>query len=388
MVVPQGGCIDVIVPVHNQRPLVEACLESVLAARNNLPFELVVVDDASTDTELRAWLTALAEAGKLTLLTNAENLGFTKSVNRGMQLHTDRDVLLLNSDTVVHGDWLDRLHRAADARPMVASVNPLTNASHIGCYPFRKPDGDVAFEISDARLDALAAEAARGRYAMVPTTVGFCMLIRRAVLDAIGYFDAVHFPFGYGEETDFCYRAARLGWRHLVTGDVFVRHWEGQSFGKRKERLMAEMLGVFNRLHPDLAANDREFAERDPIRPLRETLDIARLKLLLAGATELPCVARDGSAQPSEPALLFDAEAGTAQLVAPAQRTLPNLPRFILPADMIAFNGLLVRLGITTLRMADRETAEKFRSALSGRPMDIGLTSLVTISHPPNIFNF
>ena len=65
-------------------------------------------------------------------------------------------------------------------------------------------------------------------------TVGFCMYIRPAVLDAVGYFDDHLFPVGYGEESDFCYRARKLGWRHIVTGDVFVRHWEGQSFGERK----------------------------------------------------------------------------------------------------------------------------------------------------------
>jgi glycosyltransferase involved in cell wall biosynthesis len=107
--------VDVIVPVHNQRPLVEACLASVLETRNETPFELVVVDDASTDPELKARLAQLAEAGRLTLLTNVANLGFTRSVNRGMQLHPNRDVLLLNSDTVVYGDWLDRLRRGIRA---------------------------------------------------------------------------------------------------------------------------------------------------------------------------------------------------------------------------------------------------------------------------------
>jgi GT2 family glycosyltransferase len=225
--------VDVIVPVHNQRPLVEACLSSVLGTRNEIPFELVVVDDASTDCELEARLAQLAEAGRLTLLTNLANLGFTRSVNRGMQLHTNRDVLLLNSDTVVYGDWLDRLRRAAYSQPRIASVNPLTNASHIGSYPYRGANGSVRFEISDQHLDALAAEVNRERRVVVHTTVGFCMYIRRATLDDVGYFDAEHFSAGYGEESDFCYRARKVGWRHLVTGDMFVRHWEGQSFGEQ-----------------------------------------------------------------------------------------------------------------------------------------------------------
>ena len=252
-----------------------------------------MIDDASTDLELKAYLAHLAELGRVTLLTNLENLGFTRSANRGMKLHPERDVVLLNSDTVVSGDWIDRLQRAALSNPMVGTANPLTNASHIGSYPFRDPVGDVAFEISDEELDALAARANQGRYVAVHVTVGFCMYIRRAVLNAVGYFDDHFFPFGYGEEFDFCYRAQKLGWRHIVTGDVFVRHWEGQSFGARKSGLIAQMMDTFIRLHPDIVTNDAQFRRRDPIRPLREALDLARLKLSLAGATALPCPMRN-----------------------------------------------------------------------------------------------
>jgi GT2 family glycosyltransferase len=373
--------LDVIVPVYNQRPLVESCLASVLAARNAAAFELVVVDDASTDRELSVQLAKMAEAGELTLLTNTENLGFTKSVNRGMRLHPGRDVLLLNSDVVVHGDWLDRLREAAYSDPRIATVNPLTNASHIGCYPFRQANGHVTFEISDERLDALAAEVNRTRRVGVHTTVGFCLYIRRAVLDAIGYFDAVHFPFGYGEESDFCYRARKLGWRHVVAGNVFVRHWEGQSFGERKARLVDEMIGVFRKLHPDLETNDRAFARSDPIRPLREALDLGRLRLLLAGATAMRCFSgssltdRTGAA----PAMLIDPGTGSARIAVPGFNTMPNLPTLVLPGEIAAFNTTLARLGIHELQFAESTAAESFAALMSGRPMDLGLTAEITV---------
>ena len=374
--------LDVIVPVYNQRLLVEGCLASVLGSSNKVAFELVVIDDASTDRELSAWLTNMAESRRFTLLTNTENLGFTKSVNRGMRLHPHRDVLLLNSDVVVHGDWLDRLRDAAYSDPRVGTVNPLTNASHIGCYPFREANGHVTFEISDEQLDALAAAANQARRVMVHTTVGFCQYIRRAVLDAIGYFDAVHFPFGYGEESDFCYRAQKLGWHHLIAGDVFVRHWEGQSFGERKVRLVSEMISTFTKLHPDLAANDRNFVQRDPVRPLRKALDLARLRLLLTGATVLPCVSENGfdKVVASGPSLLFDASAGTARITAPRVDTLPNLPSFALPAEIAAFNTTLARLGINELSFAGNRAAESFAALMRGRPMDLGLQAGISVS--------
>ena len=119
--------------------------------------------------------------------------------------------------------------------------------------------------------------------------------------------------------SDFCYRARKLGWRHIVAGDVFVRHLEGQSFGERKSRLVLQMMDVFIRLHPEIQTNDAEFRRRDPIRPLREALDLARLKLLLAGATALPCIIRNGAEEVRArgSVLVVDVRAGEGQIVVP-----------------------------------------------------------------------
>jgi GT2 family glycosyltransferase len=368
---PEARAVDVVVPVHDQRALVEDCLRSVLAARNAVASEVVVVDDGSTDAGLKGHLEALARDGRITLLTNERNLGFTKSVNRGMKLHPDRDVVLLNSDTVVHGDWLDRLRRAAHAAPMIGTANPLTNASHIGCYPARTADGAVTFEVSDAELDAMAAEANAGRSARVHTTVGFCMYIRRGCLRAVGYFDDVHFPYGYGEESDFCYRAGKLGWRHVVTGDVFVRHWEGQSFGERKARMVAEMISVFQRLHPELAAKDRDFAARDPIRPLRAALDLARVRRLLDGRSALPCVpATQQAGDTEEVRLLFDRDAGSVALGARGGQFL-NLETWRLPADVVAFNRAMRFLGVTELVFASESARQAVEAMTHGLPVEV-----------------
>ena len=367
------GTVDVIVPVYNQREMVEPCLASLLEARNETPVELVVIDDASTDDALKASLAQLAREGRITLLTNETNLGFTKTVNLGMRLHPDRDVLLLNSDTLVFGDWLDRLRRAAYSGPRVGTANPMTNGSHISGYPFRQADGQVRFEMSDAEFDALAATVRPVRRVAVHYNVGFCLYIRRALLDAVGVFDAENFSIGYGEEADFCYRARSLGWQHLVTGDVFVRHWEGQSFGPRKARLMTQMIEVFNRLHPEIGANDRDFALRDPLRPLREALDLARLARLLDGATSLPCLEAGAAARGSAAALAFDCKAATTRLVAPQLPTLASLPVFRLPEDVVGLNTVLVRLGLRGLSFEDVSLRDRFAALLRGQSCETGI---------------
>lgn len=371
--------VDVIVPVYNQREMAEPCLDSVLRARNEIGFELVVIDDASTDEALKALLARLAQNCRITLLTNKSNLGFTRTVNRGMRLHPGRDVVLLNSDTLVFGDWIDRLRRAVQSDPCVGTANPMTNGSHISGYPFRQPDGRVRFELGDAELDMMAAEIRPIRRVQVHYTVGFCLYIRRAVLDTVGLFDAEHFPVGYGEEADFCYRARSVGWRHVVTGDVFVRHWEGQSFGTRKARLMAQMTNVFGRLHPDINANDRDFAARDPVRPLREALDLTRLTRMLGGAATLACLDAARAVSAEAPALAFDGMARTACLIVPGAPTLANLPGFSLPEDVAKLNAILSQLGIHCLSFEAPTLRDRFEALLRGLPMELGLKATLKL---------
>ena len=89
----------------------------------------------------------------------------------------------------------------------------------------------LAFGLGVAELDAACRAANAGRSVEVPTTVGFCMYIRRAALADVGLFDAEAFGRGYGEENDFCLRASARGWRHLLACDTFVYHEGAVSFG-------------------------------------------------------------------------------------------------------------------------------------------------------------
>ena len=138
--------------------------------------------------------------------------------------------MLLNSDTEVANDWLDRLLRAAYAYPDVGTVTPFSNNATICSYPFEGWTGGVPGSLGLAELDRLFASTNAGRTVDLPTAVGFCMCIRRACLERIGPFDAERFGRGYGEENDFCMRAAGAGWRNVLAGDVFVYHEGAVSF--------------------------------------------------------------------------------------------------------------------------------------------------------------
>lgn len=271
--------VDIIVPVYGGAQETRRCLSSLLASRVQHPHEILVINDASPDPEQVAWLRSLADRGAITLLSNPTNLGFVATVNRGMALHPDRDVVLLNSDTEVAGDWLDRLIRAAYASCNIGTVTPFSNNATLCSYPRAFFDNALPAGTSTAKLDALCAQTVPGAHVDLPTAVGFCMYIRRACLAETGLFSVEHFGKGYGEENDFCMRATRRGWRHILCADTFVFHSGGASFSDSSNPRKQAAQATLERLHPDYAARVHRHIERDPARPLRAAVESRRLQV-------------------------------------------------------------------------------------------------------------
>lgn len=280
--------VDVVMPVHGNRTLTLQAIDSVLAASMTVPFELIVVDDASPDAVLSADLRQLADHGLVSLLVNDTNLGFIRSVNRALLQHPDRDVVLLNSDTQVFGDWLGRLLAVLHGAPAVATVTPLSNSATVLSYPVTLRDNGrscldfAALDESCARMNQAPVE--------LPTGVAFCMAIKRRCIDDIGDFNAAEFGRGYGEENDFCRRAAAKGWANVAATNVFVWHRAAGSFGKERERRTAAALLRLEQLHPGYEAMIGKYIARDPLGAVRARLDADRVaadprtKILQLGA--------------------------------------------------------------------------------------------------------
>ncbi len=278
-VTPPQHPVDIIVPVYRGLADTRLCIDSVLASNNQAPFRLIVINDASPEPEVTAWLRERAtQDSRITLLENTENLGFVGTVNRGMALSDNNDVLLLNSDTEVANDWLDRIRRAAYGDAKVASVTPFSNNATICSYPRFCKDNSLPTGYNTAQLDALCAKTNPGAVLDVPTGVGFCMYIRRDCLAQVGLFDTENFGKGYGEENDFCQRAAEAGWRNLHLLDTFVLHTGGVSFGDSKSPREKAAMETLRRLHPRYESAVMAFVKADPAQPYRLALDIGRLQ--------------------------------------------------------------------------------------------------------------
>lgn len=270
--------VDVIVPVHGSYESVKNCIQSVLNSTITVPYELIVVDDASPQESVKRYLRRMASDGQIVLLENSQNLGFTATVNRGMELHHDSDVVLLNSDTIVSNDWLDRLQRAAYSNDTIGSVTPFSNNASICSYPKFGEGGEMPGDYVAAELDEIFSRVNERKLAEIPTGVGFCFYIKRECLKKTGLFDAETFP-GYGEENDFCERAIKLGWKHVLAADTFVYHEGGTSYGELKKQRMIAAYDAISKVHPQYQSAVRKFSQLDPLRPLRERVDLERLKL-------------------------------------------------------------------------------------------------------------
>ena len=270
--------VDIVVPVYRGEAETRACLESVLAAAVDTPFELVVVDDASPEPAISAYLRGLAEQGRITLVVNAHNRGFVASVNDGMARHPGRDVVLLNSDTEVASGWLDRIgaHFVADAA--IGTATPFSNNATICSYPRTLASNAMPAGETTASLDAAFAAVNAGRRVDIPTAVGFCMAIARRCLDRVGLFDLERYGAGYGEEVDFCMRAARAGFRNVLAGDVFVKHLGEVSFGGSGAERRLKAQATVDALYPEFQQRLAQFIPGDPPRGLRRRADLQRLR--------------------------------------------------------------------------------------------------------------
>jgi len=271
--------IDIIIPVYKGIESLQQCLESVIVNQQDVLFEVVLVDDASPEKGIPEYLDRMVETNDcVTVLRNDKNLGFVRSVNRGMALHANRDVILLNSDTIVANNWADRLKRCADEFPDTATVTPFSNNATICSFPHICRENLLPQGWSVSALDRVFSEVNGGESVTIPTAVGFCMYIKRECLDMIGQFDADTFDRGYGEENDFCMRASQRGWQHRLCADTLVYHVGSVSFRSEKDKWLSSALEILDKRYPKYHQTIQKHILKNPAGALRLKVWMALFK--------------------------------------------------------------------------------------------------------------
>lgn len=270
--------MDVIVPIHDAFRHVYRCLCSVRRHTDLMRHRLVLVDDASRGPEMAPYLERFAAAARVgaarvVLLRNPTNRGFVHSANRGIRASRG-DVVLLNSDTVVTGGWLDRMIAAAYSRPSVASVTPFSNDATICSIPRFCAANELPPGHTVDSFAALVQRCSPRLRPELPTAVGFCMYLTRHALARVGPFDERLFGRGYGEENDWCMRAAARGMRHLLEDSTFVYHHGGASFTREaRDRLAPAMLALVAARWPHYLPTIERFMAENPLAAHHQLLE-------------------------------------------------------------------------------------------------------------------
>jgi GT2 family glycosyltransferase len=223
---------------------------------------------------LVAALDTLARQRKITLLRHPAPLGFPAAANAGIHAAPGLDVVLLNSDTLVPPNWLERLRQAAYADPAIGTVTPLSNDASILSYPGPTGSNPRPDQPATNRFDRLTQRANGAAVIDIPVGVGFCLYLRRDCLNATGLLRTDVFAQGYGEETDFCLRARRLGWRNVALTGLFVGHLAGTSFGASATHLRARNARLIEQLHPGYAKLIENYLLHDPLADARRRIDL------------------------------------------------------------------------------------------------------------------
>ncbi len=262
--------IDIIICVNNALEDVQRCLASLLD-HTTQPYHLILVDDGS-DGVTAGYLSEFADAHHASLLRSSEATGYCFAANRGMRTSSAEYLVLLNSDTILTPEWLDRLAACMQSDQKIGMVGPLSNTASWQSVPKIEQGGDWASNplphgLSPTGMAQLIASKSGRLYVEMPLLNGFCLMIRHKLLDEAGLFDEENFGQGYGEEDDLVLRARKLGWKMALADDVYIYHAQSKSYSSDRRHALSERAQkILREKHGEgMISQGVRFCQHDPV---------------------------------------------------------------------------------------------------------------------------
>ncbi|MHB8442992.1 MAG: glycosyltransferase [Patescibacteria group bacterium] len=259
--------IDIIVPVYNAFEETKKCIESVIQNTQDVPYRLIIFNDASTDSRIKSEFSKYHNGNNIFYYENNKNLGFIKTVNKAFSLSKINDVVILNSDTIVTKHWLSEMKDSVANSDRVATCMPISNEATIySIQRYTKINLLDNFSIDD--IGSVLYKNGLRLNLEIPVGVGFCLYITRNSLNDIGFFDEI-FGKGYGEENDFCMKASKKGYKHILCDSAFVYHKghvsmkEAGILKKDKDDTLLHNEKLLNEKHPDYLPTIHKFLDQN-----------------------------------------------------------------------------------------------------------------------------
>jgi GT2 family glycosyltransferase/glycosyltransferase involved in cell wall biosynthesis len=278
-------CI-IIVTVFNAYECFSKCLYSLLMYTPPC-VNIIIINDGSTDERIGFFLSKLDSINNIFIVNNYFNIGYTKSINKALNYVSDKHVIVLNSDSYVTPRWLEGLVRAANSDEYIGTVTPLSNNAGVFSAPNYNEINLIPNDISEADFSVCFRRFSSSIYPKVPTGNGFCMFIRHQCLKDVGYFDDQSFPYGYGEENDFCIRATYNGWKHVIDDCTYIFHDRSQSFGDKRNNLVDRAKSILDEKYPEYSLKIQVFINDDDIIQARRNAEFC-LNYMVSGNSLLP----------------------------------------------------------------------------------------------------
>lgn len=266
---------DIIIPIYNGYEYLDPLFKSLMNGTNT-PHRLIIINDCSPDHQISDFLATIAKyknnfCKEIIIHHNINNLGFIKSINFGYTL-TKNNFVILNTDTEVPSNWLQCLMNPMERNKNIASITPLTNSGTICSFPNWLENNELAFGLSLQQINNTLQDINDQCLIEAPTGVGFCMALKREVVEEIGLFDAETFGLGYGEENDWCMRAKAAGYKNILIRNLYVYHKHGGSFADKKAKLIHDNYAKLLNKHPNYETEVQSFIATQPMKLLFNSL--------------------------------------------------------------------------------------------------------------------
>ncbi len=241
--------LSIIIVNYNTKDFLKQCLKSLYEVKHSFSFETIVVDNTSHDGSIAM---TRENFSQVCIVENSENVGFARANNIGISSAEGEYVLLLNSDTRVVGNALEKMVLYLDNHPEVAIVTGRL------VYPDFTDQGVARMFPTPmnglfGRMSLLTRLFPHNRFSRryltsrsftsnepfeVDWVSGACLMVRKDILDDVGFLDEGFFM--YWEDADLCYRIKQLGWKVYCVPEAMVIHYEGKSSPKKSSRLIIE----------------------------------------------------------------------------------------------------------------------------------------------------
>lgn len=226
--------IDIIIPFYNQSALTVACIQSIKEHTKSHDYRIILIDNGSLAEDHLAVAAALRPSRRL-IVRNRTNLGFVKAINQGLSLATAAHVVLLNNDTEVCADWIDKL-----------------------LMPFQRLDVGAVGPLSSSIDSWQGKHSLKSEYRVLNSNAMlafFCICIRLDVIQDVGLLDE-EFGVGLADDDDYCFRMQSKGYRLALAQNLVIKHHHRTTFKSlyspgQIEDMTDQALDMFYKKHPE-----------------------------------------------------------------------------------------------------------------------------------------